>query len=817
MTDRARRRNASESSAGQRFPGQQLRAIHRLRTVIGVLWLGLVCVATPVASQDQDLSKSIRRFAADQPTESDPTAPGADIWSAVRTGNTGAIEAQLARDIDLDQPDSEHGYTPLSWASLRGDTASARLLIERGADVNARNRNGSTPLHGAALLGHPEVAKWLIKAGADIDVRDFRRRDSPIDATRTDARATERLAARLTINVDRTALLVGREEVAQLLRAEGASDPRGMLRRMLWIGAATVLALTLLAVVIQITACGWLAWALSGVPVEHRRVPVWGIWLAAIPGLSVFANFLVVPRVSRSYAAAFKARGRPDIDGANALGWCYCVLHVGAWIPGMSALCGLGSLVLLIVYLYKLGLLRQTLRAERPGDPPPPDSGRTAIEKGSVALQPPPPRRHDLDALRGAAMLLGIALHGAMSFGVGIWPIVDTQPNGGFRWLFSAIHGFRMPLFFLLSGFFTAMLWRQRGVRAMLWHRCRRIGVPFVIGVSTIVPATNAVTVLLIIVPLWSANPPHEPVAVPQRVAAASQPSAGPTHQPDELGGPLVDLPGLIGSYGLGAFLLMYVPYFGHLWFLWFLCWLVPAFGLYAMTVDKLGWKGPPRWLVVTPCRFLWLLPLTMVFQAAMVLRLPWFGPDTSAGVIPAPHVLGYFAVFFAFGALYYDCDDHPGRVGRWWWVSLPLGLLVILPYGFTHPEIAKPFAVGLQVVYTWSMTFGMMGLFRQLLPTERKVIRYLADSSYWLYVTHVPFILVGQAIVYAWPVPATLKFVLLCGSVVGLLLWVYHGVVRYSWLGSALNGPRQRPLPRLPATPPQALSGSTVAESLAR
>jgi len=75
----------------------------------------------------------------------------------------------------------------------------------------------------------------------------------------------------------------------------------------------------------------------------------------------------------------------------------------------------------------------------------------------------------------------------------------------------------------------------------------------------------------------------------------------------------------------------------------------------------------------------------------------PSFGPDTSVGVLPQPHLLLYYGLFFAFGALYFECDDAPGRLGRWWWL----------------------------------MTFGMIGLFRRMLTREYAVVRYLSDSSY--------------------------------------------------------------------------------------
>lgn len=53
-----------------------------------------------------------------------------------------------------------------------------------------------------------------------------------------------------------------------------------------------------------------------------------------------------------------------------------------------------------------------------------------------------------------------------------------------------AVHGFRMPVLFLVGGFFTAMLWQRRGLRGLIIHRIRRIGLPLGLAVVTLVPLT---------------------------------------------------------------------------------------------------------------------------------------------------------------------------------------------------------------------------------------------------------------------------------------------------------------------------------------
>ena len=73
------------------------------------------------------------------------------------------------------------------------------------------------------------------------------------------------------------------------------------------------------------------------------------------------------------------------------------------------------------------------------------------------------------------------------------WWVHDrtSSVDGPYDEFLRAVHGFRMPVFFLLSGFFTAMLWRWRGHRSLLSHRLRRVALPLAIGLVTLVPAVD--------------------------------------------------------------------------------------------------------------------------------------------------------------------------------------------------------------------------------------------------------------------------------------------------------------------------------------
>jgi ankyrin repeat protein len=64
-------------------------------------------------------------------------------------------------------------------ACRSGQLAVAQLLLEHGADIDARGHFGATGLHWAALNGHTEVVRWLLERGAATDECDPRFDSTP--------------------------------------------------------------------------------------------------------------------------------------------------------------------------------------------------------------------------------------------------------------------------------------------------------------------------------------------------------------------------------------------------------------------------------------------------------------------------------------------------------------------------------------------------------------------------------------------------------------------------------------------------------------
>jgi ankyrin repeat protein/catechol 2,3-dioxygenase-like lactoylglutathione lyase family enzyme len=91
------------------------------------------------------------------------------FFEACARGEIAALRGLLAADPGLVHARDANGSTGLHAAAHRGWLDAARLLLEHGADPNARDRGDNAyPLHFAAGAGHVEVVRALLDAGGDV-------------------------------------------------------------------------------------------------------------------------------------------------------------------------------------------------------------------------------------------------------------------------------------------------------------------------------------------------------------------------------------------------------------------------------------------------------------------------------------------------------------------------------------------------------------------------------------------------------------------------------------------------------------------------
>jgi ankyrin repeat protein len=99
--------------------------------------------------------------------------PALNFFEACGVGDTAEIARQLKRDPKLATAWIDFGWSALHLAAFSGVPGAVQLLLEGGADVNARARTKfkNTPLQAALLTGQLATAKLLLEHGADPLVR----------------------------------------------------------------------------------------------------------------------------------------------------------------------------------------------------------------------------------------------------------------------------------------------------------------------------------------------------------------------------------------------------------------------------------------------------------------------------------------------------------------------------------------------------------------------------------------------------------------------------------------------------------------------
>src|SRR6185437_2479777 len=141
--------------------------------------------------------------------------------SATLRGQTAIAKLLIQGGLSIDKPTAS-GSTYLNDAALKGKKDLVRLLLDHGANVNGGNQAGESPLQNAALGGNPEVIGILLDRGAHIDARD---RDSQATALMVAASLGRTSAVAILLQRGADPSLRDRFGRSALDRARQADDP----------------------------------------------------------------------------------------------------------------------------------------------------------------------------------------------------------------------------------------------------------------------------------------------------------------------------------------------------------------------------------------------------------------------------------------------------------------------------------------------------------------------------------------------------------------------------------------------------------------
>ena len=360
-------------------------------------------------------------------------------------------------------------------------------------------------------------------------------------------------------------------------------------------------------------------------------------------------------------------------------------------------------------------------------------------------------RFHSLDFLRAFALLMGVLLHVLMLF---LEPFDGSEPRLGASIIFIWIHTWRMPLFMLLAGFFTALSLSKKNTGNYAFNRLIKLGVPLLL--------------------LWSLIP-----AI------------------DEEASRLFKVPELI------SWLLYDVPFTLRLEHLWFLYYLLIFYSILLLVKTTL----PSIYSFILDCE-LSVSRVLMLWLPILILLSPLNKPTGGIfGEIPITfgeiHLgsMLFMASFFMIGMQAYKSRQFLENLQRtkFWLPSLiifsliPIGLLAWggvkdEPFGFSG-------LLELWIVNSLSgsaallLVLSLMGLAMQKISSSGHILRWLVKLSYPIYVFHLIFVISASG---------TLMFlgindwiVVLLGFASGILfpVIIYYTFIYWTPLDWVFNG----------------------------
>ena len=359
----------------------------------------------------------------------------------------------------------------------------------------------------------------------------------------------------------------------------------------------------------------------------------------------------------------------------------------------------------------------------------------------------------------------------------GVWVTQDRSTGTAAYILgFHYIHMFRLAAFFFMAGFFGRLVYHRRGLGGFLRDRCKRILVPLVCGWMVFYP-------LIVLVWIWGAV----------RAGVVLAPGA------EKL--PVWQI--WLGALTTGAAFRDGIRP-AHLWFLYYLL------QMYAIVLVARPLAGPLRATADRVMRVVMGNPAGPALVAVPIaaalywLRNPGGVRTPDLNLRPDPLVVLAYGTWFAFGWLLHRQPELLSQLSRRWWAYLAVGMAAgTVPLAIAmrmsaagNRALSASAVLPFAATYALGMVFlslGFTGTFLRWLSRPVPAIRYLSDAAYWLYIAHLPLVAALQVACSRWALHWSIKWPMILTVALTVLLLSYQYLVRYSFIGRVLNGPRER------------------------
>ena len=391
---------------------------------------------------------------------------------------------------------------------------------------------------------------------------------------------------------------------------------------------------------------------------------------------------------------------------------------------------------------------------------------------GVEAVQDHSIRYHGLDALRGMAMLLGIVLHAALPYIPNVeafWP-ADESSSHVINTIFQFIHIWRMPLFFILAGFFANLIISKKSWKSWWWNRFLRIGLP-----------------IIVFSPLMSLTLPW------------------------------------IFEYGRTGEVAFFYSDEGqpfHLWFLWHLMIFVIFTAIFRLpylggvgvsnSLNRIGLGFPGSVFrksksVLSGILFRSRFPVVFIILCS-VINLP-----TGGELIINPIASGlYFAIGYS---LYKNSSLFMFLKAHWRYYFLA-GLVGFTIYMILNVTESKNLATDIysqdltsaveeekellgllkylsKIICAVLFSYAFIGLAENRFGSYNATLRFISDGAYWMYLIHLPIVTLITFFMFNLHIPIEIKFLIAIGTTSMICLVTYKYCVKSTLIGILLNGKR--------------------------
>ncbi|TQV76560.1 acyltransferase family protein [Aliikangiella marina] len=375
-------------------------------------------------------------------------------------------------------------------------------------------------------------------------------------------------------------------------------------------------------------------------------------------------------------------------------------------------------------------------------------------------------RYHYMDNLRAIAMVAGVFFHAALAYSPlmqNLWLSADPQNSMSLDAVAWFSHLFRMPLFFLISGFFAMMLIDKRGIGGFLKNRFLRIGLPFIVFLPLVIISFIALVgfALAEIQPL---SPMLQMIAATQSNPDIPQPPFSTT----------------------------------HLWFLFNLL----QFTIVLALLQRFTVIRAKLYHLTTSIPFLLIVLPLIITPSLYSQALPHPAPER---IYPEIWSFGFYGLFFLVGVSIFKNQSVIDALNRYIWLlfggsllayrfvylAFPESLTIMdmLPkvdQGFSLNHFVIAFLEALVAVY---MTLFCLVVGRKLLNDKSKTMRLISDSSYWIYIVHLPVLFYIQFLLLETNWNIWVEFLISSLGTLMIGLVSYFVLVKWTPIGWMLNG----------------------------